>query len=149
MFTLNLEGSIVIDKPLEEVWAFMDDSALAGDWQPYLVELRRDPPDQSRVGKAQFYTFQYLGRRIDNHYVVTEHEPISRTAYRSLPGSSIQATGETRFESVEAGTRLTMEFEPEIGGFFGIMPKPIVTWTYRRTLTQNMSRIKTVIEAAP
>ena len=147
MLTLDLEGSVVIRRPLEEVWNFMEDAARAGDWQPYLVELRQEPPEGSGVGTEQFYTFQYLGRRFSNHYAVTEHRPLSISAYKSMPGSAIQATGETRFESVGEGTRLTMGFKPQVGGFFGRMPKSIVAWSYRRTLNNNLKRIKRVLES--
>ena len=51
MFTLDLEGSVIIDRPLEEVWAFMEDPERAGEWQPYLVELLQVPPDQMGAGK--------------------------------------------------------------------------------------------------
>ena len=146
MFTLNLEGIIVINKPLEEVWTFMDDPERAGEWQPYLVELRQEPPDQSGVGTEQFYTFQYLGRRFSNHYVVTAYEPMRLTAFESLPDSSIQATGENRFESVDNGTELTVAFNPQVGGFFGRMPKSIMAWSYRRTLKGNLERIKKILE---
>ena len=147
MLTLDLEGTIIIDKPLEVVWEFMDDPERAGEWQPYLVELRQEPTDQNGVGTEQFYTFQYLGRKFSNHYVVTAYEPMSLTAYKSLPDSSIRATGKNRFEMVNNGTRLTVSFKPQVGGFFGRMPKSIVAWSYRRTLNGNMARIKNVLES--
>lgn len=147
MFTLNLEGSIVIRKPLELVWAFMDDPNRAGEWQPYMVELEQIPPDWMGVGTEQKYVFKYLGRTIRNHYVMTEYEPMVRTAYRSLPGSSIQATGWNQFETTEGGTKLTLGFEPEIGGFFGVLPKAVVAWSYRRTLVKNLERIKEILES--
>ena len=137
----------MIERPPEDVWAFMADAERAGDWQPYLVELRQEPPGEVGVGTEQFYTFQYLGRRFSNHYVVTEHEPMRHSAYKSLPDSAIQATGVNRFEPIEGGTRLTMAFQPQVGGFFGRMPKSIVAWSYRRTLTGNLRRIKKVLES--
>ena len=146
MFTLSLEDSIVIQMPVELVWAFMDDPNRAGEWQPYLVELEQTPPDRMGVGTEQNYVFQYLGRAIRNHYVVTEYEPMTRTAYKSLPGSSIHATGWTQFEAIQGGTRLTLGFEPEVGGFFGVLPKSVVAWSYRRSLVKNLSRIKEILE---
>ena len=147
MHTLDLEGSVIIRRPLEEVWAFMEDPERAGDWQPYLVELRQEPPGNNGIGTEQFYIFQYLGRRFSNHYVVTEYEPMERSAYKSLPDSSIQATGENLFEPLDDGTRLTMTFTPQVGGFFGKMPKSIGAWSYRRTLNGNLKRIKKILES--
>ncbi len=146
MFTLSLEDSIVIRKPVELVWAFMDDPTRAAEWQPYLVELEQIPPDRMGVGTEQKYTFQYLGRTIRNHYVVTEYERLTRMAFKSLPGSSIEATGWNQIEATDAGSKLTIGFEPEIGGFFGVLPRSVVAWSYRRTLVQNLSRIKKILE---
>lgn len=98
------------------------------------------------LATEQFYTFQYLGRRFSNHYVVTAYEPMSLTAYKSLPDSSVQATGENRFESVDNGTRLTVAFNPQVGGFFGRIPKSVVAWSYSRTLKGNLTRIKKILE---
>ena len=146
MLTLDLESSIVILKPLEDVWTFMDDPERAREWQPYLVELEQDPPDRMGVGTEQRYVFKYLGQSIRNHYVVTAYEPMTRTAYKSLLGSSIQATGDNIFEELDGGTKLTMSFKPEIGGFFGALPKSFVAWTYRRTLVSKLERIKEILE---
>lgn len=147
MFALDLEGSTVIQKPVESVWAFMDDPNRAKEWQPYLVELEQIPADGVGVGTEQLYTFQYLWRRFSNHYLLTEYEPMARVAYESLPDSTIHATGENRFERVEAGTKLTMRFQPEVGGFYGVLPKSIVAWSYRRTLKNNLHRIKAILES--
>ncbi|MDX1436119.1 MAG: SRPBCC family protein [Anaerolineales bacterium] len=146
MFTLDLESSIVIGRPLNVVWDFMDDPQRADEWQPYLVSLEQIPPDRMGVGTEQIYHFSYLGRKFMNHYVVTVYEPQKRSGFKSLPDSAIQASGENRFEAVEGGTKLTIAFRPEIGGFFGRMPKFMVSWNYRRTLSQNLTRIKEILE---
>lgn len=43
MFTLELEDSIVINRPVEEVFAYMDDIDKEHEWQPYLKEWSQTP----------------------------------------------------------------------------------------------------------
>lgn len=124
----------------------MDNPDRAGEWQPYLVELSQESPDRTGVGTEQCYTFQYPGRRFSDLYVLTAYEPMSLTAYKSLPDASIQAAGENQFESVDNGTRRPVAFSPQVGGFFGRIPKSVAAWSYSRTLKGNLARIKKILE---
>ena len=74
----KLQGSVIINRPIDEVWAYMDDIANARKWQPYLVGCKQTPADRIGIGTRQSYVFQYLGRRFENHYVVTAYEPLKR-----------------------------------------------------------------------
>ncbi len=76
MFVLELEDSVIIHRPVEEVFAYMDDIDNEHEWQPYLKEWSQTPdPDNNGVGTTRRYVNQYLGRHFSNVYEVTEYEP--------------------------------------------------------------------------
>jgi hypothetical protein len=108
----------------------MDNPDRAGEWQPYLVELSQESPDRTGVGTEQCYTFQYPGRRFSDLYVLTAYEPMSLTAYKSLPDASIQAAGENQFESVDNGTRRPVPSVLKLGDFSAESRNP---WRHGRT----------------
>ncbi len=55
MFKLKLQGSVTINRPIDEVWAYMGDIANAREWQPYLVDCQQTPADRIGIGTRQCY----------------------------------------------------------------------------------------------
>ena len=89
-----------------------------------------------------------MGRRFINVYVVTEYEPNLRVMYESIPESAVQAVGGQTWEALDGGaTRTTFLFKPELGCFWGYIPKPLVKRIYNQTLRNNMKRLKEVLES--
>ena len=148
MFVLDLEGSIVINRPVEEVFSYMDDIEKEHEWQPYLREWEQSPdPNQNGVGTIRRYANRYMGRSFTNVYQVLEYEPNIKVMYKSTPEAAVQAEGGTLWEPVNGGTKVTFIFKPELGDFWGYIPKPIVRRIYMGTLDSNMRRLKQVLES--
>ena len=148
MFVLDLEGSILINRPVEEVFAYMDDIEKEHEWQPYLREWEQSPdPNQNGVGSVRRYDNRYMGRSFTNVYQILEYEPNIKVMYKSTPEAAVQAEGGTLWEAVNGGTKVTFIFKPELGDFWGYIPKPIVRRIYMGTLDSNMRRLKQVLES--
>ena len=138
----------MINRPVEEVFAYMDEISKEKEWQPYLKEWEQTPdPQRNGVGTVRRYVNQYMGRRFTNVYVITEYEPNRKVMYESTPEAAVQAEGGQLWERVEGGTKVTFVFRPELGNFWSFIPKPIVRRIYMRTLTNNMARLKKVLES--
>ena len=68
--------------------------------------------------------------------------------YESTPEAAVQAVGGQTWEAVAGGgTKVTFIFRPELGDFWSYIPKPIVRRIYGRTLSNNMKRLKEVLES--
>lgn len=148
MFVLDLEGSVVINKTVEEVFSYMDDIAKEHEWQPYLEDWEQSPdPNQNGVGTVRRYENRYMGRSFTNVYQIVEYEPNKKVMYQSTPEAAVQAEGGTLWEPSNGGTQVTFIFKPELGDFWGYVPKPIVRRIYMRTLNNNMRRLKKVLES--
>ena len=148
MFELDLEDSIVINRPLEEVFTYMDDIEKEHEWQPYLRNWEQSPdPNQNGVGTIRRYDNRYMGRSFTNEYEVVDYEPMKKVMYVSTPEAAVQAEGGTLWESTNGGTRVTFLFKPQLGDFWGLMPKAIVRRIYMGTLSNNMRRLKEVLES--
>jgi uncharacterized membrane protein len=148
MFVLDLEGSILINRPVEEVFSYMDDIEKEHEWQPYLREWEQSPdPNQNGVGTIRRYANRYMGRSFTNVYQILEYEPNIKVMYKSTPEAAVQAEGGTLWEPVNGATKTTFIFKPELGDFWGYIPKPIVRRIYMGTLDRNMRRLKQVLES--
>ena len=139
------ELSVVIDRPIEEVFAFATEPENEPLWQSTSLETEQTSGGPVGVGTTFRNTSKFLGRRIDSTYEVTENEPPRRQCVRVTSGP-IPGSGCYLFEPAEGGTRFTQRFEAEIGGFFKLA-EPLVGRAVRRQMDVDMATLKDLLEA--
>jgi uncharacterized protein YndB with AHSA1/START domain len=142
---LNIEKTIVINRPLEEVFAFVAQGENWSQWAAELVETTKTSEGPLAVGTTYTHVAQMLGRRIENGYQVTEYEPNRRVSMKATSGP-IPADTDLRFESVDAGTKVTLRAQAEIGGVFKLA-EPIVARIMGRQQDANFANLKDLLEA--
>jgi uncharacterized protein YndB with AHSA1/START domain len=139
------ELSVVIDRPIEEVFAFATEPENEPLWQSTSLETEQTSGGPVGVGTTFRNTSKFLGRRIDSTYEVTENESPRRQCVRATSGP-IPGSGCYLFEPAEGGTRFTQRFEAEIGGFFKLA-EPLVGRAIRRQMDVDMATLKDLLEA--
>ena len=139
------ELSVVIDRPIEEVFAFATEPENEPLWQSTSLETEQTSGGPVGVGTTFRNTSKFLGRRIDSTYEVTGNEPPRRRCVRVTSGP-IPGSGCYLFEPAEGGTRFTQRFEAEIGGFFRLA-EPLVGRAIRRQMEADMATLKDLLEA--
>jgi uncharacterized protein YndB with AHSA1/START domain len=143
--TIREELSVVINRPIEEVFAFATEPENEPLWQSTSLETEQTSEGSVGVGTTFRNTSKFLGRRIDSTYEVTENEPPRRQCLRITSGP-IPGSGCYLFEPAEGGTRFTQTFEAEIGGFFKLA-EPLVGRAIRRQMDADMATLKDLLEA--
>lgn len=58
MFVLELEGNKIFDRPIEEVFAYMDDIENEHEWLPYLRQWEQSPNPVQRSYSRLNHDFQ-------------------------------------------------------------------------------------------
>ena len=140
------ELSVVVDRPIEEVFAFATEPENEPLWQSTSLETEQTSGGPVGVGTTFRNTSKFLGRRIDSTYEVTENEPPRRQCVRATSGP-IPGSGCYLFEPAEeGGTRFTQRLEAEIGGFFRLA-EPLVGRAIRRQMDVDMATLKDLLEA--
>jgi len=71
----KLEVSVVIKRPVEEVFSFTNDSADDTKWSSGLVEVNQVSEGPVGVGTIKREVNRILVKRIENTYEITEYEP--------------------------------------------------------------------------
>ncbi len=141
----KLEQSVVINRPTEEVFAFVADIEKMSQWMSELVEAKQTSEGPVGVGTTVNAVANVLGRRAENIQEVTEYEPNSKFAIKSASGP-VASKDEFTFESVAGGTKVTRVTEAELGGFFKLA-EPLVARMLRRQFETNFANLKDLLEA--
>jgi uncharacterized membrane protein len=140
---MKIEASVVIDRPVEEVWTYATDLETWPQWHSSLNEMEVTSESQIGVGTTFHQTGQAIGQRIEHDSEITECEPPHKWCYQSTSGPFPFEAGYT-FESVEGGTRVTLVGELDVGGFFKLA-EPLVARQMRRTLESDLHSLKDIL----
>jgi len=140
------EHTVVIERPVEEVFAFATDPNNDTLWQSTSLETEQTSEGPVGVGTTFLNTTKFLGRRIESTYEITENEPPHKQCIRITSGP-IPGSGCYLFEPTDDGsTRFTQTFEAEVGGFFRLA-EPLVGRAIRRQQEVDMATLKDLLEA--
>jgi uncharacterized protein YndB with AHSA1/START domain len=137
---------VVIERPIEEVFAFVTDPNNDPLWQSTSLETEQTSEGPVDAGTTFRNTSKFLGRRIDSTYEVTENDPPHKQCVRITSGP-IPGSGCYLFEPANGGsTRFTQIFEAEAGGFFRLA-EPLVARAIRRQMEADMETLKDLLES--
>ena len=140
------EASVVINRPVEEVFAFASNPENEPQWSTGILESKQTSAGAMGVGTTLQGVSHLLGRRIEWSSEVTEYERNRKIRYKASlpPPLSLEQT--LIFEPVEGGTRVTIIAEGEAGGFFRLA-EPIVVRMYERQMEASVANLKDILEA--
>ncbi len=143
----RIEESIVIRRPVADVFTYMDDIHREYEWQPAIRAVEQIPPGPQRVGTIKRYDSSFLKKKLVNIYVNRVYEPNQRVVYESTTESNLQATGEVTFSSVPEGTRVTMVLDVQPPRIMRLVPRAVFDKASRKELRESLNRLKRNLEA--
>ena len=141
----RFEHSVEIQRPIEDVWAYVSDVANNPVWQGPIQEVRHPAGAPLEVGSEIVEVASFLGKRFEITLVLTQHDPMKGSAVRSSSGP-VDLEGTYSFEQVEGGTRFTAKGEVEAHGFFRVA-EPVFARIARREWASSCAVLKELLEA--
>jgi uncharacterized membrane protein len=141
---VRLEHSLVIDRPVDEVFAFVADPDNLPRWQSGLLEVTRLSGDGG-VGSRHREVRSTLGRRIEQVLEVTALTPNERLDLEVVEGPMHLSVGHA-FEAAGDGTRITVVGEGEPGPLFALAG-PLVARAVKKQSQSDFARLRKVLEA--
>jgi uncharacterized membrane protein len=141
----KIERSIVINRPIDDVFEFTHDLAKNPLWQTTLVEVELLTEGPMRVGASWKDVRRFLGKRIETVLELTEFEPSKSSAVKVVSGP-VPFTGTYVYEPVDGGTRFTVTGELDAHGFFKLA-EPVFARITARELEANLGHLKDLLEA--
>jgi carbon monoxide dehydrogenase subunit G len=141
----TFEINLVINRPVEEVFAFISNPENLSRWRAGTLELARTSSEPLSVGSIFKGRFTFLGRPFDGNLEIILHEPHQRYGTRLTEGPFPL---EARYALVPAGsgTYLTLVIEGEPGGFFKLA-EPLVVSLAKRSYEADLHNLKEMLEA--
>lgn len=142
---MKLQARRQIDRPGEEVFAFVSDASNNPRWQKGQRSCVWTSPPPTGVGSTYEQEARFLGRTVTSRFEVTEYEPGRSITIRSTEGSfpitvrrSVEPLGDGR-------SRVTAEIEGEPGGFFRLVG-PALRRLAQRSVDADYDRLQQLLE---
>ena len=143
----RFEGSMVINRPIEEVFAYVTDvSNSAPQWETGILEVEQTSEGPIGAGTTFQGVKRILGRRREWTLEVTEYEPSRKWRHKITSGGRTLVEETLTFEAVERGIRLTVASELKMGGFFRLA-SPIVVRKMQKEVEGDLANLKNILEA--
>jgi len=142
----KLEASIEINRPIDEVIAFVDDNSNDSMWQTSVLESDKKSDGPPAVGTIYHIKEKFLGRVIEQDWEVTaRNDDGSSWAARSKAGPfPMEATMD--FTASGEGTLVSRTLSIDVGRFFKAA-SPVVGHIAKREMDMDFANLKELLEA--
>jgi uncharacterized membrane protein len=139
--------SIEIDRPPEDVFAYLDQLERHGEWQPEIVSAKVETDGPVAVGTRVREFRKIGGRQQDTSYEITEHDPPRKSSFRGFAGP-VRPTGTVVVEPIGDGSkaRVSIEFNL-VGHGLGKVIAPLALMQARKSIVESHEQLKAKLEA--
>jgi len=139
----QIKSSITINRPIEEVFAFVADPSNDVNWRSDVVESKVTSGSLG-VGATFQFASEFMGRKIETIGEMTAYDSPKRFAWKSKK-SPIPVSAVTTFEAVADGTLVVDAADFEPGGFFKIA-EPLLIKQAQSAAEKDMKKLKELLE---
>ena len=139
---VKAEHTIVVERPVAEVFAYLTDVSKLPEWQSGVVEAKAEGATEE--GATFREVRKFLGKRMESTIEVTEYER-DRLFTITVRRGPVPFEVRHVFEEADGGTRLTVSGSGEPGGFFKLA-EPIVGRAAERTFQNDFGNLKDILE---
>jgi uncharacterized membrane protein len=141
---IKVEKSVVINKPAEEIFAFVSAEGNYTKWQSGVEEVI-EGADRNTVGSLFTEVRKFMGQEMRTTLELTEFVPNSRWAAKVVKGPVPYEVLMT-YEPVSGGTKVTTCVEGEPKGFFKLA-EGMVKSQLEKSLEEDGLKLKELLEA--
>ncbi len=139
----SFENTVIIRRPVEDVFAFLADFENVPKWNYAIVETRKVSPGPVGVGTTYRQT-RSVPSRSEEGFQVTVFEPPSRLEVQGQLGP-FTARVTYVLEPTGGGTRLTNAVELGSSGLL-MLVAPLATSRVKRAVAANLDTLKQLLE---
>jgi ligand-binding SRPBCC domain-containing protein len=142
---LTMETTLVVNRPITEVWTYFEDPTNVPEWQGSVAEMHKNTDGPVGVGTRMTEVRNFLGKRMESTLEVTGYEPERKFDLQVIKGP-IPFKIRHDFEPVDGGTRISFKGEGETGGFFKLAG-PMVKRQAQKQSKADFERLKQILES--
>jgi carbon monoxide dehydrogenase subunit G len=144
----RFEGTAVIDRPIEQVFAFLADGENDPKFSPRVMEIAKTTDGPPGVGTVYASTVKDAGMKTRREFELTEFEPPTRIRWAERSKNLVTASeGGYDLAPEGAGTRVTIHNVLE-GHGLGKLIEPLALRSARKGADEFANAIKRAVEAS-
>lgn len=144
----RFEATVVVDRPIEEVFAFLADGENDPKFSPRVLEIAKTTDGPPGVGTVYASTVKDAGMKTKREFKLTQFEPPTRIRWAEISKNLITASeGGYDLASHDGGTRVTIHNVLE-GHGPGKLIAPLALRAARRGAGDFGKAIKAAVEAS-
>jgi uncharacterized protein YndB with AHSA1/START domain len=144
---MRLETWVVINRPINEVWAFLSDPFNVPRWRGSRLAVQVTSPGPVGVGSTLQHRIAVFGLETRLTHTVTEWDAPHTLAWAvRFPGVD-SASERYSLEATADGTKVTRVYEGEPRGMLKLL-SPIVGALIRRQADAQNQKLKRLLEAS-
>ena len=143
---MRVEGTIEINRSLEEVFDYVSDVDHYPEWMAHVLEVLKDTPGRPQQGDRFVVAIKSLGRRFETPYERTSYEAGRGYMDRAVGGPIPNQQWHSTFEGVAGGTRFTRAVHVESRGFLRLL-EPLQKRAAQPQLQKDLEALKRLLEA--
>jgi len=142
----SAKNSIVIDRPVSQVFAYVADGEKCPEWRPGVLDIKRVSGEGLGLGTKYAQGVKGpMGRRIEADYEITAYQPDRLIEFQTTTGPA-RPHGRYDFEATEGGTRVTFSLDAKMSGLSGLLMGSMVQKTMDSEVGM-LTNLKRAIEA--
>ncbi len=141
---IDVQKSVVINKPVAEVFAYMTNPENAPKWQGGVEAVIPQGPSD-KVGSQYTEVRKFMGQEMKSTLEITAIEANAKWSAKVLKGPVPYVVTAT-FEPSGAGTKMTTHVEGEPKGFFKVA-EGAMKGQLEKSIEEDGIRLKGILEA--
>ena len=142
----KLSESIIINAPIEKVFAYVTDPANGKKFIPGIIEQTNILPKTAKVGQKWDWHVNLIGAEFRGKAEVVELEPLKKWVIKTWGDADSFRT--YIFEPSDGGTKLTIEVErTTLKGALAMLASVVVDGIHQVNLKQSLAKLKQILEA--
>ena len=143
---IKVEKSIIINKPVEEVFNYVTAPQNYTKWQSGVTNIIEDRGPRNTVGSQFTEVRKFMGQEMHTTLELTEFVPNARWTAKVVKGPVPYEVNMT-FQPVEGGTKVTTSVDGEPKGFFKLA-EGMVAGQLEKSLAEDEQKLKEILEAS-
>jgi uncharacterized protein YndB with AHSA1/START domain len=142
---ITREASIVVDRPVGQVFAVFTDTKNQPQWDAGLLEACLTPDGPVSVGTKITEVRKFMGRTSENTGEVIEFEPNTRIIRKSVD-TSMTVLGTVTFAATQGGTKVDWRWDLQLKGLFTLIG-PMIATSMKKGSETSLRGLKNLLES--
>jgi uncharacterized protein YndB with AHSA1/START domain len=142
---VRVDVDTTIDRPVEEVFAYLTDIDRQPEWVAPMTESRKTSSGPTGVGTTFQQAVKFMGRSMDLNGEITSYQAPNLYAFQAKNGPMHMEMQFTLQSDGPESTRVTQVASGESAGFFKLAD-PILARSMKKQFVADLETLKTLLE---